>query len=195
MDKMTALLRWIPPPHIRLRLHVYRVQRTMCSHSLHHTSQSKSPHAAISVIHCVVVLACLHLAEYQQRQLMTITDLLITLSICLPLSRTHYHCVAPALRVRSNQQASRPPPSHPYTHTHTHTHTHTTSLFTICTLAPFQNAQYRIGYTNFVWEIRIRIYLPFWLDKGLRDLHCWEWQQSSTSALLSLSPTRGHKNR
>jgi hypothetical protein len=30
-------------------------------------------------------------------------------------------------------------------------------------------------------EIRIQIYLPFWPDKVLRDLHCWEWQQSNIS--------------
>jgi hypothetical protein len=31
-------------------------------------------------------------------------------------------------------------------------------------------------------EIRIRIYLPFWPDKVMRDLHCWGWQQASFSA-------------
>jgi hypothetical protein len=40
----------------------------------------------------------------------------------------------------------------------------------------------------------IRIYLPVWPDKVMRDLHCWEWQQFSISALSSLSLTREHKN-
>jgi hypothetical protein len=33
-------------------------------------------------------------------------------------------------------------------------------------------------------EIRIRIYLPFWPNKVMGDLHCWEWQQSSISAFF-----------
>jgi hypothetical protein len=44
-------------------------------------------------------------------------------------------------------------------------------------------------------EFRIRIYLPFWPDKGMTDLHWWELQQSGISALFSLSLTRGHNNR
>jgi hypothetical protein len=43
-------------------------------------------------------------------------------------------------------------------------------------------------------EIRIRIYLPFWPDNVMRDLHCWVWKQSSISALFSLSLTQGHIN-
>jgi hypothetical protein len=29
-------------------------------------------------------------------------------------------------------------------------------------------------------ELGIWIYLPFWPNKVMRDLHCWEWQQSLT---------------
>jgi Ca2+/Na+ antiporter len=49
------------------------------------------------------------------------------------------------------------------------------------------------GYKE-IREIRIRIYLPFWPDKFMRDLHCWEWQQSSILALFSLSLIHGHKD-
>jgi hypothetical protein len=34
---------------------------------------------------------------------------------------------------------------------------------------------------------------PFWPDKAMRDVHCWEWQQSSILAFLSLPLTHGHK--
>jgi hypothetical protein len=42
-------------------------------------------------------------------------------------------------------------------------------------------------------ETCLRIYLPFWHNKGTRDLHCWEGQQSSISALFSLSLTHRDK--
>jgi hypothetical protein len=61
----------------------------------------------------------------------------------------------------------------------------------------------RVGYLRscflqyfFLWIITIRIwiYLPFWPDKVMRNLHCWEWQQSSISAFFFFSSvTHGHK--
>jgi hypothetical protein len=53
-------------------------------------------------------------------------------------------------------------------------------------------------YLNFIFinrlrEFRIRIYLPFWPEKVMRDLHCWEWQQFIISALSSLSGSQIQK--
>jgi hypothetical protein len=46
-----------------------------------------------------------------------------------------------------------------------------------------------------ITEIHIRIYAPFWPDKVMRDLHCWEWQQSTISVFFffSLSLINGLK--
>jgi hypothetical protein len=112
--------------------------------------------------------------------------------------------------------------THIHVHTHTHTHMHNPPPHTPTQVMVWRCAMFIIPVEECVlllWtgsshanaqcqrirpcpvrqlvelrEIRIRIYLPFWPNKVMRPLYCWEWQQSNSSVCFSLSLTHGHKD-